>query len=621
MNWLLLVCILITNNVFSMEKDSLSVLRPQEYQSSFFVEDFVDRKPIKVPVQRFLDKPLRCYKDHDFLSNDGFVKKIFNVNDDAHSAYNVAMRLIKTNKLVGPKDVVKSKPIINVEHNFCNQKDCLKCCGYQELTNSLHTTSNQGSLKTVRHPLDYTEFLTESINDKSNQLAMSHSHNSSSVARSLCDSLGMSFQEVVNNDAHGYGAGQLLGIPLSEEQKIARYAKVELEKEAQRIVNGGALVYELLFTNNSLPEAELLSDDQRKERLNSLVDYMWYLYHEQARKEEAFVEGTFTTADNNSRIHDYFMRYVKGVNPAVTGTLQDPALTHAKNPFAYPRKSSHFKELVQRQYGIDTRVDANGYCSLELPAQKGHLFFVKDENDTISIKMENYGLGYREVGHHALEFGIAFLRKIPGVKKMFTSDDDPLYRKERIPAAFKAMVDNKINVTADVERRVLLTKAKVLGIKKLFAQEPLDNSLIELLDKEYDHLPLRRGREAILTHETISSLYYYILKTKPQEAAPLKKIFDTLGTTRLLLKKLKSAQQNEIAVIEQELNQMLITQLTPNHIAALNRHNTTIHSYVLDARNAIFSALRIQDPQQRLKALTPIHGFFENQNYRGEPHA
>lgn len=599
MNRILLLVSISVHTIVALEKYSPANELKLQSEALYFLSTS-NQNRLHSPVQLFLEKPLKAYQGKEPLSGDGFVAKIFKDSDQA-STYIRALQLINEKKVVKSCSLVKpSVAEINPEHNFCYQKTCLMCCASEELQQSLRGNGRPVTIE--RHPLDKTEFLTESI-EPSKPI---------SAARSLCDSLGVSFQEISNrNDSQGFGAHHLLAMPVSEEQKIACHANIELHKEAERIINGGALAYELLFTSKPLPNEGALPDEERAQRLRSIVDYLWYLYHEQARKEEAFVEGTFTTVDKNSRVYDYFMRYVKGVNEAVTGTLQDPALTHAKNPFAYPRKSSHFKELLQRQYGIDIRADADGYCSLELPAQKGHLFFVKDENDTISIKMENYGLGYREVGHHALEFGIALLRKIPGVKKLFTSDDDPLYRKERIPAAFKTMVNAKIAATYDRARRALLKQAKVVGMKKLFEKESLDNSLIERLDKEYDHLPMRRGREGILTHETISSLYYYVLKNKPDEAKPIKNIFDALSTTRSLLKELKSADLQTIPDIEHELAQVLNTQLRPSKLAVIEKHNAAIHSYITDVTSAIHAALIVKESAARLQALTPRHGFLK----------
>lgn len=272
--------------------------------------------------------------------------------------------------------------------------------------------------------------------------------------------------------------------------------------------------------NQDTKSLDQLAQASQAEHLNAITAVMWFLYAHGLLRGQEFKEGNIIIEDPGFKFLDFFLQYAKRVNPEIYGTIKDHPAHVSNNPFAYPRESSHFKKQQNefRQYGIDVRFDASAPTQKLMPPDKTTLLFgVADkQKERIFLKPENYGLfiGDGALGHVS-EYVTSLLRKKPEARAMGLvkeSDDDPSYRKERIPAEFLsdfAHALEKSNLPEEQKNELLLL-AKEEGIKSLYLKPdlirgtPLEE-LAKRYDKKYDHAQIRSGRELIVTHQELKN--------------------------------------------------------------------------------------------------------------------
>lgn len=452
------------------------------------------------------------------------------------------------------------------------------------------------SPKEQQHPLELTQFHDRSEN--------------SSLGNSSL--LASSFHEIQDTNDQ-----LLLSMSESYHEFFEQCAAKKLYEVEERVVNGGALYYQL-HTNKTHVDTEqkLISEDERKNYLRSIVDLMWYLYHESSRKKEAYQEGMLVLHDPESVVYGYLLDYARMVNPSLTGTLKDPALLHADNLFAYSRKTSHLKDINARAYAIDMRFNADKPNKAELPAQKRTFFFEHDGNH-LYIKLENYGLSWKEAPYHALELAVAQLRKIPLTKQYIGGDEQAAYKKERVPTdvitAAQQFLQKK-NVDPK-DKKHLYNLPKTIGIKAAFEPDvmQLGSSLIETFDKNYDHLPRRRGRETILVHELSSALYYHLLVKNDPHASEIKQVFDGLTKIQRSLSELKkdTVTSDQKKMLLESIATVMHQTLTRSRINLLMKIDQRVGNYVNHVCSHVLDGLSQGDVESQIKALTPRHGIFE----------
>lgn len=286
-------------------------------------------------------------------------------------------------------------------------------------------------------------------------------------------------------------------------------------------MKSGAYYMSLLLTAQN----ELIPTRDQEEYLHAIIAIIWFFYSQAIENKQTFKEGTFVIEDRGWQLNTFLMKYVKTygdpirgikkpmlINQPFTGTIDDPALNMSYNGFAYPRESSHFEVSQEsfRHYGIDIRFGGSGELPL-LPADKRHLLFGKidEQKQLLFIKPENYGLYYKDgFIYHGKEYIESIARKF-GYSK--TSNDDPSYAKERVPTEFlkelKKALDQS-NLPEDEKERILIkANQDNWGMKILYSGALLTNPAINDLEKKYgslyNHLPLRTGREVILTHQDL----------------------------------------------------------------------------------------------------------------------
>ncbi|MDE3045949.1 MAG: hypothetical protein KGJ02_04825 [Verrucomicrobiota bacterium] len=198
-----------------------------------------------------------------------------------------------------------------------------------------------------------------------------------------------------------------------------------------------------------------------------LFGLMWHLRELSIQKHQEFEQGTFVIKDAGDVIHDFLVQY----------------------PKAYKRWSSHFTRTRESCYGIDIE---------GLPTQKRTIHFGKlktltGENYTF-IKPENYGMGdiVSNVCH--------------GVDYAWTRFFQPTgkdIRKERLPPLLHINyleIAKTLNLITD-ENTDLINNYGIAAMVKILTPHQKNeavNKFLKEIEKNYDHLDIRKGNEVIL---------------------------------------------------------------------------------------------------------------------------
>jgi len=310
--------------------------------------------------------------------------------------------------------------------------------------------------------------------------------------------------------------------------------------EPLRVESGKAIACGILA--GQIPQIE--NNDQY---LNAVIDLMWYFYKLTVEKGQAYSEGTFVIEDTGFGFYNFLMRYVRRVNPEVRDLLvADPASKLSKNAFAYSRLSSHFhlEQNIYRHYGIDIRFlsvspGIFGYPQAEglLPNDNSHILFGKLGDNKIFIKFEEAGIYARELPTHAWELVLAQVRK-PYIRNFYTNylsqefsnyiqyyigiDDDPNYRKERIPLDFlercraillpegqepnKQVKDLMLNFSTQGMQHldnIVNDPPPAVATNLTQDQQEALRKYLDQLAQEYDNINFRYGREVILRDQEL----------------------------------------------------------------------------------------------------------------------
>lgn len=440
-----------------------------------------------------------------------------------------------------------------------------------------------------------------------------------------------------------YQSDILLDNKKSELQKLLSLLDnpVSFSYAVQKIVMGGSYIFELIFKNSM----ENIPNKSQDDYLQSIVAMMWYLYSQAISKDQGFTEGAFVIEDKDFKIYNFLMGYVKKVNPSITGTIKDKARTSADNPFAYSRVSSHYKleQKTHRQYGIDIRLDKNSEALPLLPIGKRHLVFgiIDQARNLIYLKPENYGIySFYEKAMHGKEFIVARgVKLLPSMKNILSdplyksfeeyigTDDDPLYRKERVPQEFIVEFEKIINQQCRSKKNAqkIIREAIQKGIKRVFAIKPaiIMADLRQQLDAQFDYLYYRTGREIILTHdELIDSLYYYLIVLDHSDALKAKKIFNSIIEIKNLSVELKKEKlKQNIAVTEPPINDILkqirelAQELTSIDPTFLQQWSEVVYQKVIRIQR-IVNSLQNEKDQIVFADLTTLGSLFDSRFWK-----
>lgn len=454
-------------------------------------------------------------------------------------------------------------------------------------------------------------------------------------------------RSALSSDLHiNYKADNLLGNSADTLQELLGKLgdPVSLSFAIKNIIEGGDYLYQILYKNLE----KTIPTKTQEEYLNSIISIIWSLYGSALNKEQGFTEGTFVIQDTDFKLYNFLMGYVKKVNPQITGTITDPAATSSNNPFAYSRISSHYKDEQKgfRQYGIDIRYDKNSAALALLPIGKRHIVFGKIEDgqnrNLIYIKPENYGIfTLYEKGMHGVEyFQAQAVKLVPKLEKLVSkniikniqeyvgTDDDQMYRKERVPLEFLQKFSAAIKPfckTAKVQDEYL-TRAAKKGIKFSVSRDMPDENVMKQIHEQvgkefdalYDYIYLRSGREVILTQDELGySLYYHLLLMGNPAALKVKAIFDELIRAKNILLQLKRDKNKSDAAANNRLLDELRTiaqTLSATDATIIQPFSPDIYTYVSKAI-VILSKEMAREPQLSYKRLTGGGSIFDSRSW------
>ncbi len=304
-----------------------------------------------------------------------------------------------------------------------------------------------------------------------------------------------------------------------KEYFTENYPDFDFEHIKSLINKGGKFAYFLTYSKPKDYQGFVQHCQRynRPEYLNNIIALMWYFFAEAINKDQGFYEGTFIFRNKKfSRIFEFLHTYVKKFGTTAfegTGILRG---TISSNPFAYPRKSSHFefegKEKMQH-FGIDIRFTQYSSALSLLPAKKRHILFGKiEKGESLFIKFEHNGIYKYEVPYHGLNLIKSQLKKKWAKyidPTLDAPDDVPNFRKERVPKREQTYF-RKVSKVDVIGKEKYNIKFMLGEIRKKFGEKGKGfRTFYEWLKFKYDYAENRYGREVILTDlEFISSLFY-----------------------------------------------------------------------------------------------------------------
>lgn len=300
--------------------------------------------------------------------------------------------------------------------------------------------------------------------------------------------------------------------------KITEHIQMDKAFAQEQIARGKRYAHKLLTGHG----AEIPTATQ-EDYLQSIVALNWFFYDHALQNQQGFDEGTFVIEDKGFKFYNFFMNYIKQMNPAIKGNETDPLSHYSTNPYGYSRDASHFVHMKKkfRPYGIDIRLGKSGELPL-LPALKKHMLFgiVNPEKQHIYVKPENHGIYYYDglIGHIG-EFTTAQARKNTIARQILSyfgyelgTDDAENNRKERVPEKFLKQFVQAIREIDSLKEheKELLKKAKQDGIQTLASPEIAQKTdaakiqeLLQEIHKEYGNVQHRFGREIFIPNDRL----------------------------------------------------------------------------------------------------------------------
>lgn len=142
--------------------------------------------------------------------------------------------------------------------------------------------------------------------------------------------------------------------------------------------------------------------NSRKDSMAAIVCIMWSLVEKAALQNEFFERGSFTIIDQDYRLHNFLLDYVKLVTDSENP--KDLPFVKTMSNFAYRRdptlkgSSHHEGRCPESQFGIDIRENTHESVLRLLPFDYTHLLFAKldlngQKEPLLFVKLEPLGMG------------------------------------------------------------------------------------------------------------------------------------------------------------------------------------------------------------------------------------
>ncbi|MBT3903646.1 hypothetical protein HOF26_02365 [bacterium] len=192
-----------------------------------------------------------------------------------------------------------------------------------------------------------------------------------------------------------------------------------------------------------------------------------------------FLQGTFSLNQHGDNvIEDFFNKFVA-----------DPSSSKGYGRLSYDRPSTHYKEQKGVQHkGIDNRLLEKESAEKFIAGQTHWLMVNRgDDGDQhmLTIKPEDYGLGWDQFLSHGGTTAISLLRKLPKVGKYFGSDDGKGNQKERVQKAFLIIFGEMLKALypkQDDMQDLHMNAANKLGVSYMY-------SVTKTLKKDAENKP------------------------------------------------------------------------------------------------------------------------------------
>lgn len=301
--------------------------------------------------------------------------------------------------------------------------------------------------------------------------------------------------------------------------KASAYYEYSTEKPAiiNRIIRG-AFVHRALINKDAALRTTLCLYERYEENIRALI---WFYYALALEKGQSFSDGTFSIQDTTGEVYAYLRN-----NPAAYGRIS----TH----FTQYLKSSSLSAEDKKQFGLNISGLPDNKKTLlfgKISADQG-LFFIKPESDGVKHIAETVKHGFSLVRAQLRKIApavqtkalvyykgaktpriAAFSRLLSGC---FGTDDAPTSRKERVPLDERIKFGKllyalrKYTAMSDAAIAGHISKASIYGISYMYQEAQmlleaciyasiLITPFIKELERRYDYLNLRFGREVILT--------------------------------------------------------------------------------------------------------------------------
>lgn len=265
------------------------------------------------------------------------------------------------------------------------------------------------------------------------------------------------------------------------------------------VIRNGQAVYKELRSDRPIKdiiaEWNAKSDEEMRRKLTT---FMWFLLSKAMTKNQGFVEGAFSLPDTESRLTQFLKDIRVGCD----------------------RDSTHLKSHSTMVAGINIYDGSlpGGFCHILIQPIKGkNRLFLKPEAFGV---MEQYTFSdLVQFGAHAVDTIASVGRKV--APSIFGSDDKPEYRKERIPEKERRQfvelftdVPGGKEAIAEVgssgsgegiQAMVKHLRARIKEGTLIPTKLEGMRHFLEQLEKEYDHVDLRFGREVVFVESELDS--------------------------------------------------------------------------------------------------------------------
>lgn len=258
----------------------------------------------------------------------------------------------------------------------------------------------------------------------------------------------------------------------NETPEIMKHIQVDPGADEELFRKG--LLYLEALNNNNFNALPVNNQDDYLDAIRAIHTVKYYCA---AAQKKGFLQGTIVMPE--LKIYNFYLNFVKLVNPELKCDGTDPLLHISYNRWGSSRDSSHYVASKKKYspYGIDMyyRDGRRAY----VPGNFGTILFGKINEKSFYARPEDRGIHISDVLGHAMDFAVAQARKrnkvadalrwaLSFVNVEILADDNPLYKKERIPAEFKKAFAAKVKtLEISEEEKQQLLKRSQNGIQAL----------------------------------------------------------------------------------------------------------------------------------------------------------